>query len=85
MTNQTNKNPNQNPIKNLKIREPYQKIILNLSKNIDIASEQWAKTGDAGYAWQYERLKSELCELKEFIKEKEAKTFGVPESFLNRN
>lgn len=70
----------------LKIREPYQKIIQNLSKNIDIASEQYTKTGDTGYLWQYERLKKELCELKEQIKTKEAKAFGdLPSTFTNRN
>ena len=71
---------------NLKIREPYQKIIHNLSRNIDIASEQYTRTGDPGYMWQYERLKKELCELKEEIKAKEAKAFGdLPSSFTNRN
>lgn len=71
---------------NLKIREPYQKIILNLSKNIDIASEQYTRTGDTGYLWQYERLKQELIDLKEEIKEKETKVFGdLPSSFTNRN
>ena len=81
--NQSKKN--QNPNQNLKIREPYQSIILNLSKNIDIASEQFSKTGDEGYAWQYVRLKEELCELKEFIKQKERKPQDVPETFLNSN
>lgn len=71
---------------NLKIREPYQKIIQNLSRNIDIASEQYTRTGDTGYLWQYERLKKELCELKEEVKAKEAKAFGdLPSSFTNRN
>ena len=60
-------------------------IILNLSKNIDIASEQFSKTGDEGYAWQYMRLKEELCELKEFIKQKERKSQDVPDTFLNSN
>lgn len=57
-----------------------------MSRNIDIASEQYTKTGDTGYLWQYERLKKELCELKEEIKAKEAKAFGdLPSTFTNRN
>lgn len=85
MTQMTyNKNQKEKP--SLKIREPYQKIIHNLSRNIDIASEQYTRTGDTGYLWQYERLKKELCELKEEIKAKEAKAFGdLPNTFTNRN
>ena len=81
--NQNKKSQSQN--QSLRIREPYQSIILNLSKNIDIASEQFSRTGDEGYAWQYVRLKEELCELKEFIKEKERKFQDVPDTFLNSN
>ena len=70
---------------NLKIREPYQNIIQNLSKNIDIASKQYSITGDQGYLWQYERLKKEIIDLKTEIKNKEAKAFGLPSTCTNRN
>lgn len=85
MNQSKKKNQSRKTNQDLKIREPYQKIILNLTRNIDIASKQWSITGDARYAWQYERLKTELCELKEFIKDKERKLQDVPESFLNSN
>lgn len=67
------------------IRKPYLPIIQNLTNNIDIASEQFALTKDPGYHAQYERLKEELCKLKDEIKRKEEAYFGLPSSFVNRN
>tara|TARA_B100000927_G_scaffold282649_1_gene269545 strand:+ start:1330 stop:1521 length:192 start_codon:yes stop_codon:yes gene_type:complete len=53
------------------LREQYRTILINLEKNCDIASRQWAETGDAGYLSSYEHYKNEMIRIKEMIIESE--------------
>tara|TARA_B100001057_G_scaffold78156_1_gene73282 strand:- start:906 stop:1097 length:192 start_codon:yes stop_codon:yes gene_type:complete len=53
------------------LREQYRTILINLEKNCDIASRQWAETGDAGYLISYEHYKNEMIRIKEMIIESE--------------
>ena len=53
------------------LREQYRNILINLEKNCDIASRQWAETGDAGYLSSYEHYKNEMIRIKEMIIESE--------------
>ena len=49
------------------LREQYRTILIILEKNCDIASRQWAETGDAGYLSSYEHYKNEMIRIKEMI------------------
>lgn len=49
------------------LREQYRTILINLENNCDIASRQWAETGDPGYMKAYESYKNEMIRIKEMI------------------
>lgn len=49
---------------------------MNLSKNAEIADEQWARTGDISWHSAYKMYVKKIIELKEEIKRKEKLLFG---------
>ena len=65
--------------KNLKwdfIRGKYHTSLINLSKNAEIADEQWARTGDISWHASYKMYVKKIIELKEKIKREEKLLFG---------
>ena len=62
----------------LGFRDKYQNIIKNLVQNADQCSQQWTLTRDAEWYEAYTMYVKKVCELKDWIKERESEIENTP-------